>query len=346
MQSSQESSEPNSCERLQLRSQSDRNTTLPAGHWRIVGAWTPLRRKSEAIHRGNGTENGNESLMSLRPVSQPPENIVGLPPRHESHRKRVSLFLRRQRSAQTLCGGGKESALSAETSAASTTSQNIILTRSGEDRYSNITNRLVRRARSACLPPSKNLADSFYNGNIVFESDHNKVDNENSNNEKCDGSLYENKYLASGASNNGEDEEDEIIGEICLEKFADGDGDDDYAFLDTDTVDLCSSDGRPGLQVHADGLRWVGDEHDFAALFAEVGFDELLDDNGANYVDGIGYEEKQEFQVDDTVANEWRAAAEEHNRRCGAWGSISHITPSPIDIRELALEFPHVYTLP
>lgn len=333
---------------LRLRSQSDAKTTLPAGHWRIVGAWTPLRRGQDVTHRGSCTWNTDEPIAGLRPVSQPPEIVGGTPARHNSHRKRVSLFLRRQRSVQMLCSEGKEGMFNASTATTNAKSQSVILTRSNEDSRSHSMNRFVRRARSACVPASVTLlADNIYNGDAALESINENVDNNYGINGKYGTPNKNNMVTNSTNDSGGDDVEDEIIGEICLEKFADGDGDDDYAFLDAESVDICSTDGRPGLQVDADGLRWIGDEHDFAALFAEVGLDDVLDGDDAGCANGIdGCEERHsEFQVDDTVADEWRAAAEEHNLRCAAWRSTPHITPTLIDIRDFAREFSNAFTV-
>lgn len=154
--------------------------------------------------------------------------------------------------------------------------------------------------------------------------------------------------------------EDEILGAICLEDFADGEPDGDYAFLDGLNVEMgtdndsiegdwnmsapTSDQGsfRKEVLLDAASVRWITDEREFAALFAQVGVnvDDLFDADNKS--------ETAEFRVDDQVLNEWRAAGEEHNRRCVQWtghdilmndDSETDGAKSPMDIRLLAGDF-------
>lgn len=129
-----------------------------------------------------------------------------------------------------------------------------------------------------------------------------------------------------GSANDGNDE---LIGEICLEDFADGDVD-DWASIDlsVDTASVGVMSRRPSLKVESGGLRWIADERDFAALFADVGLDDLVD-----VVDEIPI--TREFAVPDDVLLKWRSAGEEHNRLCSLWPLVREAP----DIRGLVPEF-------
>lgn len=170
------------------------------------------------------------------------------------------------------------------------------------------------------------------------------------------------------SNRNGDSADDEIVGAICLEDFADDEPDGDYAFLDGLSVEMGADQGtqdddssllngslgqegsKKEVMLDASAVRWIADDHEFAKFFAQVGvhLDDLFDAD----------EEQQlsEFSVGDHVINEWRAAGEEHNRQCLKWSvSNFHIkdkkakfssktsatggSTSLMDIRQLAPDF-------
>lgn len=125
------------------------------------------------------------------------------------------------------------------------------------------------------------------------------------------------------------DHEHQLIGEICLADFADGD--DDLDILDGQSIDVAfepTSVGMPSrtsLKFDSGQLRWIGDEKEFAAFFAQVGLDELWEKE---------HQQWDEFLVDQQLFEEWTHAGEEHNKRCAVWRDLS--LP---DIRDVLPEF-------
>lgn len=124
--------------------------------------------------------------------------------------------------------------------------------------------------------------------------------------------------------------EHQLIGQICLADFADAD--DDFDLLDGQSIDVAfepaslAVSSRASLKLDSAQLRWIGDEKEFAAFFAQVGLDELWDND---------HQQWDEFLVDQHLLDEWMRAGEEHNTRCALWNS--HL--SLPDIRDVLPEF-------
>lgn len=139
-----------------------------------------------------------------------------------------------------------------------------------------------------------------------------------------------------GIEDDGDGESDEIIGEICLEDFADV-GSEDFDFLDNQSVDLSvlepGSIGRlprrPSLKLDSQKVRWIGNEAEFAAFFAEVGLDEWFDVERTV--------ELKEFDVGEDMFREWEAAVEEHNAQCLRWETKA--VRKIVDIRDFERDF-------
>lgn len=129
-----------------------------------------------------------------------------------------------------------------------------------------------------------------------------------------------------------EAEHEDLIGEICLEDFADVD-DDDFEFLEDASVGEWEETGmprKPSLKLDSQKLRWIGNEKEFAQFFAEVGLDEWFEVESRR-------EGSEEFQVGEEVVMEWTRDIEEHNRICGMWGSKA--VRKMHDIRLMEREF-------
>lgn len=140
-----------------------------------------------------------------------------------------------------------------------------------------------------------------------------------------------NKEEETEKDEDGEVDED-FIGEICLEDFADVD-DDDFDFLEDASVTEWEGETgmirRPSLKLDSQKLRWIGNEKEFAQFFAEVGLDEWFEVERKKEV--------KEFNVGDQVIQEWKLDIEEHNRLCALWGSKA--VRRTQDIRILEREF-------
>lgn len=209
-------------------------------------------------------------------------------------RKRVSLFLRRKRSAQIDADGGMGGA--------------------GE----------FRRAQSHLV---KNVGEGEGGEGGRYVEYAGEMDEDS----------FERLRVAARERRGGMrlvegEEEDEIIGEICLEDFADAES--DFDLLDGQSIDVDLEGGygrmsrRPSLKLDGGKVRWLG-EGEFAKVFAEVSLEELFDVEEAVW---------EEFEVDEGVEKEWFAAGEEHNWRCGLW----HADAECVDVRDLAEEFANV----
>lgn len=124
----------------------------------------------------------------------------------------------------------------------------------------------------------------------------------------------------------------EIIGEICLEDFAD-DGSDDFDFLDGQIVDVWTegegADGKPSLRL--DGQQgWFG-EKEFAAFCEEVGLHEFFE------VPKPSEKDLDTFRVGDEKLDQWRDDVRIHNSLAARWGAAD--LPGAVDVRELAAEW-------
>lgn len=131
---------------------------------------------------------------------------------------------------------------------------------------------------------------------------------------------------------------DEIIGEICLEDFADVDSE-DFDFLDGQIVDVwtdgASPDGRPSLRLDSQKLTWIGNESEFSAFFAEVGLDDIFE------VEKPSEEDMQSFRISPSLLSEWEAAGEEHNSIYSHWAGLGANPIDAGDIRRLVNDFYH-----
>lgn len=277
-------------------------TTLTNGRWRIVSAWTSLRRTFEAMSPTRPKTHDPENVLQLvqtvttlsepkpRPVSQPPQPSTD--PNH--NHKRVSLFLKRRQSAQPFA---TEKCCADQPSDAFSPPNNV--------------RRVKSLGTSTPMPSNTDLSTETLEDEDKTE--HAKVDND-------------------------------IVGEICLEKFAEEACDEvDYDFLDGQSLDLGmeganltveESDEEKGV---GDGLRLIGDEREFTAFFASVGLNNLL-------LDDCDDAQRDEFIVDDETESEWRAAGDEHNRifscRSNSFSKRRITSPFDLDIRRLADHFP------
>lgn len=113
---------------------------------------------------------------------------------------------------------------------------------------------------------------------------------------------------AEDESNTNNDNDSDIIGEICLENFAeDGETESDYDFLDGQSVDL-SVQGPDGdcHNVKVD-VRWEDKDFDFdiAALFASF----IIDGSDA-------FTGSKDFDINEQMRRQWKQDCEEHNRKC------------------------------
>lgn len=123
---------------------------------------------------------------------------------------------------------------------------------------------------------------------------------------------------ASAGSNAGP-AENGIIGEICLEDFAD-DSVDDFEFLEEQSVDCNGTEfpmrsPRKSLRMDSSRLTWIGNESEFAAFFSDFGLDDILLDAESSDV------ESPEFNVEPATLDEWQKCISDHNRHCGEWGN-------------------------
>jgi hypothetical protein len=137
------------------------------------------------------------------------------------------------------------------------------------------------------------------------------------------------------------DDNDAIIGEICLEDFADGSSE-DFDFLDDPNADYASSEvpfrssRRPSLKMDNQRLTWIGNESEFQAFFADFGLDNILQDVDAPEHD------LSDFAVSADILTEWDDAAQHHSDFCQGW--ITSFTEPP-DIRLYVNEFTRLRTL-
>lgn len=141
--------------------------------------------------------------------------------------------------------------------------------------------------------------------------------------------------------------DDEIVGEIRLEDYADNDS--DYDFMDTQSVlskmDSSHYDVGTFKMGNTSGgesqrLTWIGNEKELQAFFAEAG---IIDDFEIEEVKEVNLEE---FNVSDEQQAEWEAVSKEHNDRfadAGAHAGSSE-TGRDLDIRSLADEFVRMHS--
>jgi hypothetical protein len=137
-----------------------------------------------------------------------------------------------------------------------------------------------------------------------------------------------------------DEDNDAIIGEICLEDFADASSE-DFDFLDDPNADYTSSElslrvlRRPSLKMDNQKLTWIGNESEFQAFFADFGLDNILLD-----VDSPEYD-LTDFALSPDILAEWDDAARCHNDVCSDW--LKPFTDPP-DIRLFVDEFSRLRT--
>lgn len=359
-------------------------SNVSLGRWRIVGAWTSLRKSFDATRPTDETLNAsistNANANAQRPVSHHHDSAgetMPLRPPRGGGRKRVSLFLRRRRSAQPF---QREEHVSTMSDGDGDSDGEAYLPDETKTHHVVLSQNALRRAKSNVVHPvslrngneservsirsevsNANASDEGFQGAglerlaavRIIASESGKAAHDDSayhggQDDNGAGKSSSSKFDVDGCGGDGiddengddDDGEDAIIGEICLEDFADLEVDDDYEFLDGQSIDLSFepvSTGtmgrlstRPSLKLDNNTVRWIGDEKEFAKFFAEVGLDDLLDGNEEQWA---------VFRIDDGVVEEWRAAGEEHNRRCEMWAPLSSAHSSPMDIRDLARDF-------
>lgn len=127
----------------------------------------------------------------------------------------------------------------------------------------------------------------------------------------------------------------EIIGEIRLEDYAEISDDEDLDFLnDAESGELGSCDvsnraGSRGVRMDNQKLRWVGNEAEFAAFFADFGFDVPLENSPSEV-------HAADFDVGPDILEEWAKFICDHNESCRAWSNCPSNRSSNLDIRTLA----------
>lgn len=350
---------------------------LPGGKWRVVSAWSSLRRSldasSKAARPDDVADPPSHAVQSQQPMLATPSRITSERrdstltsdgPSTASGRKRVSLFLRRRRTASPAPAAEESSELVLEPGQVYEPDQ-----ADEEER----ARAYFRRAQSGLVKPvslageaggeggrylqyaaevdgdsferlrdsAKDVGRKFVRPGAIRVVKTPVPEDGRGNGEdggvvEGDVAVFEEFVEGDGASGAGDSHSDEIVGEICLEDFADV-GSEDFDFLENQSVDQLglepSSFGRlsrrPSLKLDSQKLRWIGNEAEFAAFFAEVGLDEWFDVEGPR--------ELEEFDVSDEIVREWELAAEEHNERCELWGSKA--IRRVVDIREFERDF-------
>ncbi|CAN8068545.1 unnamed protein product [Agarophyton chilense] len=267
-----------------------------SGRWRIVGGWSSLRRPhpKRSAHAPAPSPSG---VSGRRDSTMRRDTGVT---EHLTSRHRISLFLRRGRTR--------------DTDAAKSHSEDESEKPSG----------LFRRAQSHLV---KSVGERPAGEGARYVQYAAELDDASVERLRLGGRTKTNLRFVK--DDDSEQHSHQLIGEICLADFADAE--DDFDFLDGQSIDVAfepSSIGMPSrtsLKIDSGQLRWIGDEKEFAAFFAQVGLDELWEKE---------HQQWEEFLVGDEVFDEWRRCGEEHNLRCGMWTQV----PEP-DIRLLLREF-------
>lgn len=350
---------------------------LPGGKWRVVSAWSSLRRSldasskaaraddvADAAHHGAQPQPPTLAIPSRITSERRDSTLASERPSTASGRKRVSLFLRRRRTASPAPAAEESSELVLEPGEVYEADE-----ADEEDR----ARAYFRRAQSGLVKPVSLAGktggeggrylqyaaevddDSFERLRDIAKETGRKFvrpgairivktpfagDGLGSVEEggvvERDVEVFEEFVEGVGGGGSRDAHSDEIVGEICLEDFADV-GSEDFDFLENQSVDLTglepSSLGRlsrgTSLNLDSQKLRWVGNEAEFAVFFAGVGLDEWFDVEGPREVG--------EFEVSEETAREWELAAEEHNERCELWGSKA--IRRVVDIRQFERDF-------
>lgn len=78
-------------------------------------------------------------------------------------------------------------------------------------------------------------------------------------------------------------------------------------------------------------LRWVGNEAEFAAFFADFGFEVPFDNSSSEL-------HAADFNVGPAVLQEWAKFISVHNEACRPWVESSPSRPTTLGIRNLVRE--------
>lgn len=261
---------------------------------------------------------------------------------HTAVRKRVSLFFRRRANKASAVPRATQSSMF-DPSCQEEKYHVIVSPLSMSSERPEISGRSAQLSSThrGCTWRSENEKFSFSGQNSAKHSETYAVESQRSNAEVVavepdNGTSEPNEFYH---------REGDIVGEICLEDFADEDMDNDYAFLDEQSGNLssgalemrasfCRLAGPQGAYVdNSSTVRWIGDEKEFAAFFAEVGLDDLSD---------VKEVDVSEFILEERMVQEWRASGEEHNELCSAW-CASH-GDNAMDIRKFVDDFERTKT--
>jgi hypothetical protein len=137
-----------------------------------------------------------------------------------------------------------------------------------------------------------------------------------------------------GTEGGGGDKSGDILGEICLEDFADASSE-DFDFLDDVNTEGASSPrqgGNRGIRMDSEKLTWIGNEAEFNAFFADVGLDDFLLGGDAPPQPSAAV-----FEIGPDVLLDWEEGIADHNKSCR--DQANTLTEPSIDIRSLAVDF-------
>lgn len=330
---------------------------------RLVSAWTSFKRSWDATRRGahesgdgEATSESNQAdLEDLSATAGARDADVMLPepalfPRLESHssasvqtqpRKVVSLLLRRKSRGSSSAAHDEQPAEDETWGGSSTSRPSTGPSTAERTRF--------RRVRSLLNPPVANAAAYAAYAAELDDSSFERL--RDFTRSVASARLREQRQSGGGSANGpdssgdfsavasygvDDDAENAIIGEICLEDFADASSE-DFDFLDDQSMDLASAEvgwrtgRRPSLKMDNQKLTWIGDESDFAAFFADFGLDDILQDAS----EASEHEQAADFNVSAGLLKEWQTAARNHNEACSAWtSSVSNVLDIRLYIRD------------
>lgn len=310
-----------------------------ASRWRIVAAWTSLRRSWDKRDGASPSSMGasdlgeEERAPSSPGVDTPTGEVCAGEGGSEAAvkpRKRVSLFLRRRGRFRD--GMMAQSAYAAQAPARGEIESDVRFRRA----LSHFEKPVAMAESTAYVPGGEGGRYLQYESEI----DRSEFEQLRRRTRKAFRKLRPASIrLAPVAEQKQapppkeESSEGEIIGEICLEDFAD-DGSEDFDFLDGQIVDVWTDgddgDGRPSLRLDGQHLSLFGEE-EFAAFVKEVGLQQLFEPPQPTEV------EWDTFRVDDALLDQWRDDAKSHNELAGLW-SHAKIGSDLRDMAALAVE--------
>ena len=322
------------------RALSEAVPSLGHGRWRIVGAWSSRRKGSNS---DDSTERKEKDKSSYKDQEHT-EKQTSLRPR-----KRVSLFLRRRRkkSSNDEEDNGRKYHLPFGSNSSLDKlkydqDNRVEEEEEEDDDEEQPQQHYFQRAQSHLIKPVGEVTAHGHGEAARYLQYAADIDDDSfdrlkelalqGRNGNAVALVVDDEETTDGNSQKNEQGEEEFIGEICLEDFADEN--EEFDFLDNQSVDFGfepTSGGRisrrPSLKLDSNKVRWIGNEKEFAAFFADIGLDDWFDvETEAEW---------GEFEVGEGVEKEWREAGIEHNQRCIEWKEISNT----VDIRDLANEF-------